>query len=95
MEPNKAKWSFCFSGLAAGLLLKRFGRTWLGFANASSHWGILAFRVCLCIKLLRILNFSVKLLGDSNFQGLCLRQAIGDSSFQGLPVREAIGGLYF
>ena len=37
----------------------------------SNYCGVLAFRVCLCIKIL------------------------GDSSFQGLPVREAFGGLYF
>ena len=64
--------------------LFRIGGTWFGFAGASSYWGVLVFRVWLCVKL----------LGESSFQGLPVHEAIGDSTFKGLPVRQAIAGFY-
>ena len=56
---------FSCKGLAGSLHLKRVGRTWFGFAFASS------FQVL----------FARQAFGDSSFQGVFERQAIGDSSF--------------
>ena len=50
---------------------------------SSSYWGILVFKVCLCVKL----------FGDSGFQGLFVHEAIGGFHFSGFVCASSYWGI--